>query len=407
MKVLHLNHIAIIWQRFLPYHVDRIRHLWNRLDQLNHRLTAIEISSQDKSYVFPELNFSNNGFEHICCFPGASYHEFKSHEIYKKVFSFVTELKPDIIFAPATPFPEGMAAFTYRLASGSRAVMMDDAWEHTDHRGFIREGIKRLIHQNIDAVFIPAHSHLPYYLRMGFPEERIIFGVDVVDNDYYAQQSEKARENEGNLRTSKKLPENYFLFVGRFLPRKGLENLVKAYADFRKKMVQNPWDLLLVGDGEHLENIHGLARDIPGVLFVGPQFGDDLCQYYALARALVVPSIIDPWGLVVNEGMASGLPVIVSKGCGAAKTLVREGENGWTFEPGDDETLTNLMIRVSSLSSDALKEMGRKSQSIVSEWSLDRFADGVLKAVEIPRRPPAGPISNILTKLWKGRVTVN
>ena len=407
MKVLHLNHIAIIWQRFLPYHVDRIRHLWNRLDQLNHRLTAIEISSQDKSYVFPELNFSNNGFEHICCFPGASYHEFKSHEIYKKVFSFVTELKPDIIFAPATPFPEGMAAFTYRLASGSRAVMMDDAWEHTDHRGFIREGIKRLIHQNIDAVFIPAHSHLPYYLRMGFPEERIIFGVDVVDNDYYAQQSEKARENEGNLRTSKKLPENYFLFVGRFLPRKGLENLVKAYADFRKKMVQNPWDLLLVGDGEHLENIHGLARDIPGVLFVGPQFGDDLCQYYALARALVVPSIIDPWGLVVNEGMASGLPVIVSKGCGAAKTLVREGENGWTFEPGDDETLTNLMIRVSSLSSDALKEMGRRSQSIVSEWSLDRFVDGVLEAIEIPRRPPAGPISNILTKLWKGRVRVN
>jgi glycosyltransferase involved in cell wall biosynthesis len=102
--------------------------------------------------------------------------------------------------------------------------------------------------------------------------------------------------------------------------------------------------------------------------------------------------------------MASGLPVIVSKGCGAAKTLVREGENGWTFEPGDDKTLTKLMIRASSLPSDALKEMGRKSQSIVSEWSLDRFTDGVLKAIEIPRRPPAGLISDILTKLWKGRV---
>ena len=407
LKVLHLNHIAIIWQRFLPYHVDRIRHLWNRLDQLNHRLTAIEIASQDKSYIFPEFNFSSKGFEHICCFPGVSYHEFKSHEIYKKVFSFVTELKPDIIFAPATPFPEGMAAFTYRLASGSRAVMMDDAWEHTDHRGFIREGIKRLIHQNIDAVFIPASSHLPHYIRMGFPEERVIFGVDVIDNDYFSQKAEEACKNEPRIRESRRLPDNYFLFVGRFLPRKGLETLIKAYTYYRQQADQNPWDLVFVGGGENLDSIRSLSRDIPGILFVGPQFGDSLCQYYALARALIVPSISDPWGLVVNEGMASGLPVIVSRGCGSAKTLVQEGGNGWTFEPGNDETLTKLMIRACSLSSDALKKMGKKSQTIVSEWSLDRFADGVLKAIEIPRRPPAGIISNILTKLWKGRVRVN
>jgi glycosyltransferase involved in cell wall biosynthesis len=370
-------------------------------------LTAIEIASQDKSYIFPEFNFSNKGFEHICCFARASYHQFKSNEIYKKVFSLLVELKPDIILAPAAAFPEGMAAFAYRLTSGTRVVMMDDVWEETDYRGTFTKQIKRLIHRNIDAVFIPASSHLPYYIKMGFPEERMIFGVDVIDNDYFSQEAEEACKNEPRIRESRRLPDNYFLFVGRFLPRKGLETLIKAYTNYRQQSDQNPWGLVLVGDGEHLENIHGLARDIPGVLFVGPQFGDDLCQYYALARALVVPSIIDPWGLVVNEGMASGLPVIVSKGCGAAKTLVREGENGWTFEPGDDETLTNLMIRASSLSSDALKEMGRKSQSIVSEWSLDRFADGVLKAIEIPRRPLAGIISNILTKLWKGRVRVN
>jgi glycosyltransferase involved in cell wall biosynthesis len=179
---------------------------------------------------------------------------------------------------------------------------------------------------------------------------------------------------------------------------------LKAYGDYCHRASQNPWNLVLVGGGENLDNIRNLARDVPGIVFAGPQFSDILCQYYALARALIVPSISDPWGLVVNEGMASGLPVIVSTGCGAAKTLVRDGENGWTFEPGDDETLTKLMVRASSLPSDALKEMGRKSQSIVSEWSLDRFADGVLKAMEIPRRPPAGFVSNALTRLWKGRI---
>jgi len=400
-------HIAIIWQRFLSYHIARINYLWKKLSQLGCQLSAIEVASQDASYGFPESIFSEDGFKHICCFPEMSYHHLKPIEIHNKVFSLLIECKPDLIFAPAAPFPEGMAAFAYRNGCEARAVMMDDAWEYRDHRGRLTKEIKRLIHRNIDAVFIPARSHLPYFLNMGFPEDRIVFGVDVVDNDYYLRRSEQARPNERHLRISRNLPENYFIFVGRFLPIKGLESLIKAYADYRRQIVTNPWDLVLVGDGGYLDDIRELARDVHGIDFVGAQFEDNLCQYYALARVLIVPSTAESWGLVVNEGMASSLPVIVSKGCGAARTLVREGENGWIFEPGDNETLTKLMIRASSLSSDALKEMGRKSQSIISQWSLDRFAEGVLKAVKIPRRPPAGPISDILTKLWKGRVRVN
>jgi glycosyltransferase involved in cell wall biosynthesis len=228
-----------------------------------------------------------------------------------------------------------------------------------------------------------------------------------VDNDYFSQMADQIRKDEAYLRALRNLPKNYFLFVGRFLPRKGLETLIKAYKNYRKQGTREYWGLVLVGAGSHLDSIQKLAEGIPEVRFVGPRYGDDLCYYYALSRVHIVPSIIDQWGLVVNEGMASGLPVVVSKGCGAAKTLVQEGENGWTFDQGDDEALTKLMIRTSSLPSDALKEMGRKSQSIVSDWSLDRFADGVLKAIEIPRRPPSGAISDILTKLWKGRVRVN
>jgi glycosyltransferase involved in cell wall biosynthesis len=400
-------HIAIIWQRFLPYHVARIKHLWNKVSQLGYRLSTIEIAPQDASYGFPELGLSEDSFKHVCCFPGMSYHKLRPTEIHNKVFSYLIECKPDLVFAPAVPFPEGMAAFAYRNSCEARAVMMDDAWDNTDHRGILTKEVKRLIHRNIDAVFIPASSHSAYFSRMGFPEDRILIGVDVIDNDYYAQQSKRVLENGENLRASKKLPENYFIFVGRFLRRKGLENLIKAFADYRDKMAQDRWDLVLVGGGEDFENIRSLSKDISGILFVGPQFGDSLCQYYGLAKALIVPSISDPWGLVVNEGMASGLPVIVSRGCGAANTLVREGENGWTFEPRDDETLSKLMIRASSLSSDALKGMGKRSQTIISEWSLHRFADGVLKAIEIPRRPPAGILSNILTKAWKGHVKVN
>jgi 1,2-diacylglycerol 3-alpha-glucosyltransferase len=369
-------HVAIIWQRFLQNHIARLRHVWNRVIPLGYRLTAIEAASQDKSYAFPQSEVLKGDFEHICCFPKASYHQLKPNEIHSKVSGLLKELKPDLVLASATPFPEGMAGFSYRLQSGNRAVMMDDAWEYTDRRGPLTKEIKRLISKNIDSVFIPTPSHLPYYMKMGFPKERVVFGLYAVDNDYFSQMADQVRKDEAMLRALRNLPKNYFLFVGRFLPRKGLETLIKAYKNYSTQVKGESWGLVLVGAGSHFDSIHKLAKGIPEVQFAGLQFGDELCRYYALSHALIVPSVIDQWGLVVNEGMASGLPVIVSRGCGAAKTLVKEGENGWTFDPGDDETLTKLMLQASSLSLDCLKEMGRKSQSIVSQWSLDRFATG-------------------------------
>ena len=244
--------------------------MWEKLSQLGCQLSAIEVASQDASYGFPESVFSENGFKHICCFPEMSYHQLKPGEIYGQVFDLLMELGPDLVFAPATPFPEGMAAFSYRLTSESRVVMMDDAWGNADSRGPLTREIKRLIHRNIDAAFIPASSHLSYFLKMGFSEDRILFGADVVDNRYFLRKSEEARVNDEKLRASKKLPKNYFLFVGRFLPRKGLETLLKAYEDYRHRTSQTPWDLVLVGEGESFKNIQNLSRNISGIVFAGP-----------------------------------------------------------------------------------------------------------------------------------------
>lgn len=397
------KHIAIIWQRFLPYHIARIRRLRVRCIEMGCKLSAVEVASQDDSYGFKNHPDQNN--EWICCFPKTSYHEHNANEIHNKVLSVINGLQPDIVFAPATPFPEGMAAVSYKVNSNKRMIMMDDAWEYTDRRKSVIKFIKRNIHKNIDGAFIPAPSHQHYYNDMGFPEERIVFGVDVVDNDYYSDKSETIRLNSQAIRSSLQLPENYFLFVGRFLPRKGIETLLEAYRKYLRHTSGTLWQMVLVGAGPHMKDIR-TTSDQEHIMYAGARFGDELCSYYALAGILIVPSESDPWGLVVNEGMASGLPVIVSKGCGASKTLVKEGENGWTFGPGYSDALADLMVRFSTLPEDVRKRMGQKSQDIISSWSLDRFADGVLQALSIPRRAPSGIVANILTRLWKGHVRV-
>lgn len=398
-------HIAIIWQRFLPYHLARIRHASRKLKKLGYRFTAIEVASQDISYGFP-IDSGGNEAEYICCFPGESYHDHSAREVRRRVLEVLTDAKPDVVFSPAIAFPEGMAALAYRLKSGARVVIMDDAWEHTARKGIIVKLIKRLIYRNTDAAFVPAVSHLSHYMDLGFTKERVVFGVDVVDNEYFSNQVEQVRVNGSEASAALQLPHDYFLFVGRVLPRKGLDTLVKAYKRYRELAGNELWGLVLVGAGNYLDTLRPQFSDVSGVYFAGAQFGDSLCKYYGLARVLIVPSEKDPWGLVVNEATASGLPVIVSNGCGAAKTLVREAENGWTFKAGNVDKLSKLMYRITLLSTETLEKMGKKSHEIIADWTLDRFVDGMLSALEVPRRSAAGLLSDVLTNLWKGRIQV-
>jgi glycosyltransferase involved in cell wall biosynthesis len=398
-------YLAIIWQRFLPYHWARIRYANKRLSELGFQFTAVEVASQDVSYGFPS-NSMNDKSNYICCFPGESYHSLRSKEVYKKVLEVLNDVKPDIIFAPAIAFPEGIAAVAYRMTSGARIVSMDDTWEHTDRRGFLVKLIRRLIYRNVDAVFVPSASHLSYYTGLGFAKERIIFGVDVVDNEYFMKQAELVHHKEPEIRDALQLPDNYFLFVGRILPRKGIEILLKAYKQYRETAKGEMWDLVIVGSGDYLNSLCTKFSDVSGLHYAGAQFGDNLCKYYGLAKVLIVPSDSDPWGLVVNEAMASGLPVIVSSGCGAAKTLVRDAENGWIFKQGNVDELKNLMHRITLLDIATMRKMGNKSREIIGYWTLDRFADSVLSSMNIQKRPQAGLISDVLTRLWKGRVQV-
>ena len=108
--------------------------------------------------------------------------------------------------------------------------------------------------------------------------------------------------------------------------------------------------------------------------------GYELGAYYGLASAFIHAPVVDQWGLVVNEAMAAGLPVLVSTGAGAAEDLVKEGVNGFTFDPSDAGAIADAMSRISRPEA-ALRQMGRKSSELVESWAPKRFAEGLWQAV--------------------------
>jgi glycosyltransferase involved in cell wall biosynthesis len=177
------------------------------------------------------------------------------------------------------------------------------------------------------------------------------------------------------------LPPRYFLFAGRFVQAKGVFDLLTAYATLPEEL-RHDVGLVLVGDGEELDELRRRSRGItPGnVLFPGFLQRDDLPAVYALAEALVFPTHTDPWGLVVNEALACGLPVIASDVAGCVADLVRERENGFVVAPRDTEALSRAMLELASAPGLRCK-MSHRSREIGSHFTPQMWADGIVRAV--------------------------
>src|SRR5690606_39375525 len=115
--------------------------------------------------------------------------------------------------------------------------------------------------------------------------------------------------------------------------------------------------------------------------------------FYGLAGAFVHASTTEQWGLVVNEAMAAGLPVLVSERCGCVPDLVRDGENGFTFDPFDVEELAGLMQRIAAMTDGQRRALGEAGRRIIAAWEPERFADELMRAVEVARARPPRPAS--------------
>jgi glycosyltransferase involved in cell wall biosynthesis len=125
------------------------------------------------------------------------------------------------------------------------------------------------------------------------------------------------------------------------------------------------------------------------VIFAGFRQVGELRDFYAGAGVFIHPALSEPWGLVINEAMASGLPILTSNNVGAAEELVREGVNGFSFDPEDVEELAGLMGRVAGMSPEERLAMGEASLRLIAEWGPERFARGAEEAARLALAGPA------------------
>ncbi len=375
--------LAVIWIDWYSYHVARFRALVDH-PALRGAVAGVELVGGVGVHAgqrFRETLPTDLPVETLQ--PNGSWHTVGQRALAAQLWTELTRLDPRTVLVPGYYTLPGIAAALWAKTHNRCSILMTESTAADHKRSWWKETIKGLLLRILfDRAIAGGTPHVRYLKELGFRTERIGFSYDVVDNRFFGERAAQIRAGQGPDKFS--LPaQPYFLYVGRLAPEKNVDGLVQAYLLYRQQ--GGDWPLVLVGDGPSASALRTAAANIPGasIIFAGHKGSAELPPYYAFAGCFVLPSTREPWGLVVNEAMAAGLPVLVSARCGCADDLVRAGHNGWTFNPSDLAGLADALTRVGALSESDRAAMGQTSQQLVDEFSPERWASEVVRISEI------------------------
>ncbi len=300
----------------------------------------------------------------------------------RALFSLVRRFRPDVIVTPGYFDPAVILLAAWCRLRGVRLIMAIDSTEGDHQRQGWRETLKRRIISLANGFFCYGSLSANYMLRLGAHESQILLRRNAIDNTTVRRLWEHALPNRAAMLTELQLPAHNLIYVGRLIDRlKNITTLIKAFESVKKQLPEAAdWGLLLVGDGEDAEQIIAMSQDIPHIRIITGKSWQDVPAYLALSDALILPSYSEPWGLVVNEAMVCGLPVLVSDRCGCAPDLVNPGVNGFIFDPYQPEQLAHSITSLIHCSSTERTRMGAVSMETIAAYSPQAVASEMLTA---------------------------
>jgi glycosyltransferase involved in cell wall biosynthesis len=421
--------LLLHFARYGPYHHARLRAAHEALTPLGWEVIGLETAGTDATYAWDEGTGGADGPRVITAFPRRVYEDITAAEYRRELFPLLDALAPTAMAIAGWGSTDAQLCLAWCRKNDVRRIVMSETRAADGKRVWWKELIKRHLISRFDGALVGGKSHRDYLVSLGMPAERIAFGYNVVDNDYFrngraptagravtspagweenesASGGPAARDEVGRP-GGPSLP--YFLASNRFIERKNLARLIEAYGAYARRCqgsgdrgqksekddhpqstIHDPrstiWPLCLLGDGEqkpalivqcqrlgltiiesapwdeqsttdsfaspvHLAPLatSGPARrSSPTVFLPGFRQIDELPRFYAHAGCLIHPALEEPWGLVINEAMACGLPILSSNHVGAAEELVDDGVNGWTFDPENVEEMAGLMLEISA-----------------------------------------------------------
>jgi 1,2-diacylglycerol 3-alpha-glucosyltransferase len=386
--------LVVLFHRFGPYHIARLNATAKRFV-----LTGVEMSQSDRIYAWRRTGGSESFRRHVIF---ADIDAEGARSLIRRMDAVLSALRPEAVAIPGWSHRGALAALLWCHRARVPAILMSESTTIDDRRRPWKEALKRRIVSLFSSALAGGQPQQAYLLELGMPPERVFDGYDVVDNGHFARQADETRRSAADIRHRLGLPERYFLASCRFVAKKNLFRLLQAFERYRNQAGPDAWDLVLLGDGQLRPRLLDwvVQRSLQSCVHMpGFQQYEQLPAYYGLAEAFVHASVTEQWGLVVNEAMAAGLPVLVSNRCGCAADLVIDGVNGYRFDPLRQDELAALMLLVASSGCDRGR-LGQAGRAMIAEWTPERFAKSLHRAAEAALAIPAegGAIARLLVR---------
>ena len=342
--LLHFNkrimNITILWSSLADYSVELFREL---AEQEKCRL-QIFYQSVDKKAPYDGFDLSFAEMSTNC-----------SNITYKYLEEQVSRFTPRIILMSSWRYPLYMKLTKYMRKKGIYVISaMDNQWYGTPKQLLGVLTSKYFLKPSIDTFLVSGDRQAHFAKKLGYKE--VMYGLYAADTKKY--------KNEKYITDRPKK----FLFVGRLAAEKGIQSLIDAYLIYRNEL-DEPWDLEIIGTGPFENKL----MNYPGVNYLGFVQPKDLNKFYNNARCFVLPSLREPWGVVIQEAASAGLPIIASYECGAITRFVFEGVNGIIINT-NTESIKNAFIKMSCAKDEQLIEMSNNSVILAQLWSPSKLA---------------------------------
>lgn len=275
----------------------------------------------------------------------------------------IRRYKPDAVWISGYNTLHGWFCFLSSWRNDIPILYSSDSNFLTEAKGlkkFIKRRIIGKLYKSIGAFLVSGTTNENHYKLYNVPQSKCFFVPWAVDNDYFQQKSDIARGVRQELRKKWGIPErdDVLLFVGRLVNTKRPQDLIHVAT-----LLQDSY-VVFSGSGPLENELKTLAEKyIPGrCIFLGFQNQARLPEIYATADLLVLPSSFEPWGLVVNECLAAGTPVVASRSVGAAYDLVPEEMR---FEPRNIQDICSAVTFWRRL---------RRQHCNMTEWARNKVS---------------------------------
>jgi glycosyltransferase involved in cell wall biosynthesis len=384
--------VLILHNDFRVYWKGRLAYLRDYLGEKDISFYAIELFGKGSPYLFDTYNNEENWW--FCLFPNNSFQDLSKEEIVKALFVKLDEINPDIVIGGSIVFFAGALGIRWAKNNKRKFIMFDDAKPSQIKRNFVVQWVKDVITNEIDGLWLPSPDYDEEYSNMDKDETLFFHGYNCIDNQLF-----KFKEKRDTEYTT-------IICVARLVPIKNIDNLLKAWKLIEKRKPN--YKLVIIGDGPEFVKLSELTLNmrLKTVVFLGAVNNSDIPAYFYNSAAFVLPSLSESWGLVVNEAMAAGLPILLSNKINASVALLKEGENGFSFDPLNVKDIAEKILAFMNLDLKSKKEMSLNSFKIISSMSYENMGSQLFEAlIQINKEKVHRPnlIASVIINIWHGR----